>query len=170
MSEIKNTLNGLRKSITKSSNEIIKTTKINMKISSEEEKLNQLYKETGKKVHEIYMYGGSLGTVFDEKYNEMLVSQHKINELRLKLKNLKSKNFCDKCGNEVDYDESICIYCKNLNINSEDGNYFIPEVTKNTIVVKQIDSKEKKICPSCYAENEINFNFCLSCGRQLKRL
>ena len=52
------------KTVKDGTGELYQTTKINVDLGKEQDNLKKLYYEIGKKVHEIYQYGGSLGKVF----------------------------------------------------------------------------------------------------------
>lgn len=85
MEEIKSMINKIGKNITKTSKDIIKNTKLSMQLSSQEEKLRNVYIETGKKVYEIYSYGGNIGEFFDEKYKQMLDIEKEISVIKSKI-------------------------------------------------------------------------------------
>ncbi|MCL1787220.1 MAG: zinc ribbon domain-containing protein [Defluviitaleaceae bacterium] len=111
MQDIKGTLFNITKSVTKTSGDLLKTTKLNMSLSSEEAALKNLYMEIGKKVHEIYQYGGSLGKFFDEKYLEIEASERKIADLKEQIGVIKGTRACPKCGKSVDRAAEFCQKC-----------------------------------------------------------
>ena len=65
MNDLRGTLANITKNVTKTSGDFLRTTKLSMSLSTEETNLKNLYMDIGKKVHEIYQYGGSLGKFFD---------------------------------------------------------------------------------------------------------
>lgn len=138
MEEIKSMINKIGKNITKTSKDIIKNTKLSMQLSSQEEKLRNVYIETGKKVYEIYSYGGNIGEFFDEKYKQMLDIEKEISVIKSKME--ENKN-----------------YESSSNIKED----IIDRREQNT------NLQEHKICQSCGHKNNINDNFCLKCGRFL---
>lgn len=143
MEEIKSILNSLGKNIKKTSTEILKNTKLSLNLSSEEEKLKNLYIEIGKKVYEIYSYGGNIGPFFDEKYAQIKETENKINEIKQKIENNKNQNIKNKDNkNENNNVKS--------NLNTQNNN--IPDF---------------KTCPSCGQTNKNSDTFCLKCGRYL---
>nr|WP_317358664.1 zinc-ribbon domain-containing protein [uncultured Tyzzerella sp.] len=137
MEEIKSMINKIGKNITKTSKDIIKNTKLSMQLSSEEEKLKNLYIETGKKVYEIYSYGGNIGDFFEEKYKQMVQVEREIAIIKEKM--AQNKNTNDQVEN-------------NQNI-----------VDKRQISTVE----ECRICQSCGQKNGLNDRFCLKCGRVL---
>jgi len=82
MQDIRGTLLNLTKNVTKTSGDLLKTTKLSMSLSAEETTLKNLHIEIGKKVHEIYQFGGTLGKFFDEKYLELEACERKMAELK----------------------------------------------------------------------------------------
>ena len=139
MEEIKTMINKIGKNITKTSKNIIKSTKLSMQLSSQEEKLKNLYIEAGKKVYEIYSYGGNIGEFFDEKYKQMLEIEKEILNIKQKIEENKNENI-----NQTIYKE-----------NTEN-------IINNTSRVE-----ECRICNSCGQKNNVNDKFCLKCGRVL---
>jgi len=111
MSDFRDTITNVAKSVTKTSGDLLKTTKLNMNLSTEEGKLKSLYLEIGKKVHEIYQYGGSLGTYFDEKYLEILTAERKISEMKEQISAIKGVRNCPKCGKSAERESEFCPKC-----------------------------------------------------------
>ncbi|WP_317367928.1 zinc ribbon domain-containing protein [uncultured Tyzzerella sp.] len=138
MEEIKSMINKIGKNITKTSKDIIKNTKLSMRLSSQEEKLKNVYIEIGKKVYEIYSYGGNIGEYFDEKYKQMLDIEKEISIIKQKIE--ENKNL----GNTV-------------NINQD--------VIDTRVNISSVE--ECRICQSCGQKNNVNDKFCLKCGRVL---
>lgn len=139
MGEVKTILNKIGKNITKTSASIIKKTKLSIKISSEESKLEEKYIEIGKKVQEIYAYGGNLGKFFDEKYLEILEIEKNITEIKEKIEDGKEEKIYNPQVNP------------NKSIEQDD-------------IIEEIVSK---ICPVCDEQNEPTSRFCLKCGRNI---
>jgi len=184
MQDIKGTLINLTKSVTKTSGDLLKTTKLGMNLSSEETNLKNLYMEIGKKVHEIYQYGGSLGKFFDEKYLELEAAERKIAEIKEQISVIKGVKNCTKCGKTL---ERTAEFCQKCGIRVELGHTTevapastpvepapIPEVPAPTpaddVPIPNIPAPEpvKTVsCRVCLADNEVGTKFCLSCGRIL---
>ena len=110
MSDIRETIINITKNVTKTSSDLLKTTKLGINLSAEETSLKNLYIEIGKKVHEIYQYGGSLGKFFDEKYYELEACERKIAELKEEISQIKGTREC-KCGKMVDRTSEFCPKC-----------------------------------------------------------
>lgn len=164
MDDFKQTISKITKTITKTSSDVIKTTKLNISLSAEEEKLNKIYLDIGKKVHEIYSFGGSLGKFFDEQYAAIVKQEKIIDKIKSEI-NLKSgAKTCPNCGNAIALGSSFCSHCGNSTNPSTNTETTTQNVNTDEILPKKSETKK---CPLCGCENEINTKFCLSCGRLL---
>jgi len=170
MSDIKSTLFNITKSVTKTSGDLLKTTKLSMNLSTTENDLKALYLEIGKKVHEIYLYGGTLGKFFDEKFLEIEALERKISELKEQISVIKGTKNCPKCGKPLDRTAEFCQKC---GIRVELGGVQIDHTPAPATPVVAIPEPEvppppaQKKCKVCGSENETSTKFCLSCGRLL---
>ena len=176
MQDIRDTLFNMTKSVAKTSGDLLKTTKLNMNLASEESSLKSLYMEIGKKVHEIYQYGGSLGQFFDEKYLEIESCERKIAELKEQISVIKGTKICPKCGKSVDRAAEFCQKC---GIRVELGTVqptplpaeveLPPPTHEPEPVLQQNTPPEPALrkCRVCDSLNESDTKFCLSCGRIL---
>ncbi len=144
MEEIKTMINKIGKNITNTSKTIIKNTKLSIKLSSQEEKLKNLYIETGKKVYEIYSYGGNIGDFFKEKYYQMLEVEKEILDIKRKIED-----------NKNEYENL------NQTIHSEKTEDIEGAINNNSMI------RECIRCNSCGQINNLNDKFCLKCGRVL---
>lgn len=189
MSEIRDSIFKFTKSVSKTSGDIIKSTKLSMNLASEEDRLKKIYMEIGKKVHEIYQYGGSLGKFFDEQYEAIQDCEAKIADLTEKLNVVKGARLCPKCGKNVEKASEFCPKCGAGMEPADDkgdsrfenaapgerieaaeaglaeegaGRAEAPEKVRNGEPVA-----ETVVCDSCQAKNEAKAKFCLGCGRVL---
>lgn len=171
MEDIRGTLSKLASSITKTSTDVIKTTKLNVSLVSEEDKLKSLYMEIGKKVHEIYAYGGSLGKFFDEKYAEILKQESVIDEIKSQINIVKGSRTCPGCGKTVDKNAGFCPKC-GYKLSDETETEKQTEISKVSVEINEksdiINCEKVRICSICSAENNPDSKFCLSCGRLLQ--
>jgi len=193
MQDIRGTLFNITKSVTKTSGDLFKTTKLSMNLSTEENNLKSLYFEIGKKVHEIYQYGGSLGKFFDEKYLEIEATERKIADIKEQISVIKGTRICAKCGKTVDRSAEFCQKC---GIRVELSHAAIEEhpVTQQPSAIEQEFTPPAETTPTlgtappfpepaavsappepmlrncrvCNTENEATAKFCLSCGRILE--
>jgi len=111
MQDFRETIVNITKNVTKTSGDLLKTTKLGISLSSEETNLKNLYIEIGKKVHEIYQYGGSLGKFFDEKHKELEACERKISEFKEQISQIKGTRECNKCGKTVERTSEYCPKC-----------------------------------------------------------
>ncbi len=111
MEDIKKVIFDLTKNITKSSSGILKVTKLSMQLANEEQNLKSIYWDIGKKVHEIYCYGGTLGPFFDEKYLQIKEVEEKIICAKEALKEAKGSRPCPNCSKSIDKNAEFCPKC-----------------------------------------------------------
>jgi len=186
MSDIRDTLANFTKSVTKTSGDLFKTTRLSMSVSTEQNNLKALYHEIGKKVHEIYQYGGSLGKFFDDKYRELEACETKINELKEQISQIKGTRECTKCGKSAERAAEFCPKCGIRFVAGAAGPSALdtpsdapitpeappapqmqeppqPEAPPAPLpVVSQATTRK---CRVCGQENDQTTKFCLSCGR-----
>ncbi len=186
MDDFRNMFGKITQNITKTSTGVLKSVKLSVNLANEEDKLKSIYYEIGRKVHEIYAYGGTLGTFFDEKYLEITESEKRIKELKEQIENSKgtklcpncsrsisdSAVFCPKCGHKLTFEES-----KTETPAAEIKPEIKPE-NKQEIKIEPtpVDIEEKpenlansdiKTCSACGHLNSSSDRFCLACGRNL---
>ena len=171
MNDIKGTVLKFTNTIAKTSGELIKSTKLSINLASEEEKLKNLYTEIGKKVHEIYIYGGALGAAFDEHIKLVEAQRDKISELKNRIDAVKGTKTCVKCGRTMDRAAEFCPKCGQR---SADAPYSAePEALGEPAAEPPAGNQTAeagppvKVCALCGKENENNAKFCFHCGRVL---
>jgi len=175
MGDLKDTLMKITKGVTKTSGELLKSTKLSLALASEEDKLKQIYMEIGKKVHEIYQYGGNLGKFFDEKYAEIQKTEAGIQDLRDQIDSIKGVRSCPKCGASVDRAAGFCPKC-GMQMDAAASAAVVRDIPapepaalpEPVIKPEPVPKREIIICRNCHAENEPGSKFCLTCGRLLQ--
>ncbi|MDR2167793.1 MAG: zinc ribbon domain-containing protein [Clostridiales bacterium] len=167
MSDIKGSIGKAAKAITKGSGTLIKTTKLTINLSNEESKLKGIYAEIGKSVHEIYKHGGSLGALFDQKYQEILEAEAKISDIRNRLEIAKGTVTCSRCKATSKRGSAFCQKCGENLLETRDEILETRGELPSAQVAPPVVSVEAaaKICNICGANNDANDRFCLSCGR-----
>ena len=185
MQDFRETIVNITKNVTKTSGDLLKTTKLGISLSSEETNLKNLYIEIGKKVHEIYQYGGSLGKFFDEKHAELEACERKISEYKEQISQIKGTRECGKCGKTVERTSEYCPKCgmrvsdalpplETATIPSVPIPVSVHEPAPTSIPIPQTISAPEPIAPQtrtcrvCGVANQLNSKFCLSCGRILE--
>jgi len=180
MDDVKKGVTNVARSIAKGSGTLIKTTKLSLDLSSEESKLKTLYTDIGKKVHEIYSYGGSLGEYFDKRYQDILEHQRKINELQEALDIAKGVKTCPKCGKTSPRVSAFCPKCGEdmAGVPSKTADDSPAPAPVGATFGRPIPDDAPppppsqippttKTCNVCGYSNDPKDRFCLSCGRIL---
>lgn len=177
MEDVKKGLAGVTKAITKGSGTFIKTTKISISLSNEEAKLKTIYTDIGKKVHEIYKHGGDMGEFFDEKYQQILILEKKIEELKVARDEAKGLVTCLKCGKTSQKDSAFCPKCGGAIGEASETAVFEQAETNSSYVPQNqppppvsaapAPTVMGKTCNVCGSVNASTDRFCLSCGRIL---
>ena len=189
MDDIKKGIMNATRSIAKGSGTFLKTTKLSMTLSNEEANMKSLYIEIGKKVHEIYSYGGSLGEFFDKKYQGLLEQQKKIDDIREAMEIAKGVKTCPNCAKTSPRTSTFCPKCgESMGDVPEtvDARPYeapiAPTPTVPTMAASEVPLTENsvpaptitpepvakgKVCNVCGNENDPFDRFCLSCGRIL---
>lgn len=122
-------------------------TKLNIAISDEEKKIDELYKEIGKLFVE--RIGDSVDGEFADKVSSIKAAQVKIAECKQQIKNIKGVMVCSKCGAELPADAVFCNACGEKQAN---------------------DAAEKTVvCEKCGATLPKEAVFCTSCGEKVNK-
>ena len=168
MSDLKETALRLANTITKTSGELVKTTKLSFNLSSEKDKLKALYMEIGKKVHEIYIYGGSLGAAFDDKIKVLDAQVEKIKNLEAQINLVKGNKDCAKCGKTMERNAEFCPKCGQKSGETVSAAKTAPaEAPAPKVSVEPAPAPAVKVCSLCEKENTLDSKFCFHCGRVL---
>jgi len=176
MADIKSTVLNLTNNIAKSSGDFVRNTKLNIELANQEEHLKSIYIEVGKKVHEIYAFGGSLGGAFDDLYKDLVVCEGQIRDLKKRIDIVKGNSTCEKCGKNVERKSEFCPSCgarmypagevsvESASAQEYKGIVAGEPIAQETPVAEKNEPAVKK-CTSCGAENAAGARFCLGCGR-----
>ena len=147
--------------------ELLKSAKTTVKLANEEERLKNIYIEIGKKVHEIYCYGGTLGRYFDDKYMEILDCENRIKSHKIEMENIRGVKLCPKCNKSNPATAMFCAKCGGslsgqrplIDGKSEDKTAeLIADVAK---------PPAPDICQNCGHRVSPADTHCLSCGRKI---
>jgi len=168
MDNLRDTIQNVTKTAYKATKGFVKSTKLSLELSSEESRLKSIYIDIGKKVHEIYSYGGSLGKFFDEKYAEMLDCEQKIDSLKKEVDKVRGNRTCPKCSKTSAFTSEFCPKC---GTNLDAGEPVVAEPPPipaapepEPVVSTAVNAKN---CQICGKENAVENKFCFSCGRIL---
>lgn len=97
------------KNVAQKSSDMVETTKLNMSISQEKEKINKTFTEIGAAVYEQYKMGNDLG--MGEKCMQIAEYEAKIEEYQKKILEIKSAVKCPNCGAEASAETVFCAQC-----------------------------------------------------------
>lgn len=97
------------KNVAQKSSDMVETTKLNMSITQEREKINKLYNEIGAAVYEQYKLGNDLG--LGDKCMQIAEHEAKIEEYQAKILEIKNAMKCPGCGAEVSAETTFCANC-----------------------------------------------------------
>lgn len=136
-------------SAAKKSGELMEVTKINMNISSEEEKIKKLYVKIGKAVYEKFSSGDDVESELVEDCKVISEHEDNIKDYRQKILDIKNIKKCEECGAELEKDVMFCPKC---GAKQEQ---------------QQVSEKPQRTCPSCGASVDDEIAFCPSCGANI---
>jgi predicted amidophosphoribosyltransferase len=177
----------------KKANETIEITKLNKSISNEEDKIQKIFTELGRKLYGLYIQGQDVGDNFESECEEISVYEDNIKELKNKIRELKNIRICPNCGAEIEEGILFCSKCGTkleipapaAPVKEEKPDFkvcptcgskltleaaFCPSCgTKQEIIEEKMEEipQEPKKCPQCGAEVEEGVAFCPSCGTKL---
>jgi len=95
----------------KKSSELVEVTKLNMNINSEEDKIQKLYVQIGKKVYEGFSSNAEANPEFAADCEAIKAHEENIKSLREKILEVKNLKACSNCGAEMDKTTVFCTKC-----------------------------------------------------------
>lgn len=95
----------------KKSGELVEIAKLNMSISSEEDKVKDTYAAMGKMIFDKYEGGEVSDDAMLELYNHVVELKNNIVALKQRIAEIKSARTCDQCGAEIDDNTMFCSKC-----------------------------------------------------------
>lgn len=99
------------KKAAKKSGELVEITKLNIRISTEEDKARAIYEEIGKSEYQKYNKGEMVDNGINRFCEEIDELESGIRIMKRKLSNIKQTKKCQDCGTEVKKDASFCPKC-----------------------------------------------------------
>jgi len=176
MSDLKEGFGKAAKAVVKGSGAVIKSASLNIKLSGAESDLKGIYTDIGRAVHEIYKHGGSLGSLFDEKYEKILETEAKIAELKVKLEIAKGTVTCGRCAATSKRGSAFCPKCgEGLDggepapppRDSETSVGIVGQTHSDDVAIPNTPPPAPvgRVCNVCGTNNDVGDRFCLSCGR-----
>lgn len=102
---------GLAQTAAKKSGDLVETTKLSLKIGTEESKIEKSLVEIGKLVLAAHKAGGEVSTDIWTICESIRASESVIAELKEKIRVIKKIKLCANCGLEVERSSSFCSGC-----------------------------------------------------------
>ncbi|MCL2854307.1 MAG: hypothetical protein FWE21_01650 [Defluviitaleaceae bacterium] len=180
MADIKGGIEKAVKAVAHGGGTFVKTTKLTISLSSEEGKLNNIYTQIGKSVHEIYKHGGSLGAMFDERYKEILEAEARIADIKNRLEIAKGVVLCAKCNASAKRGSAFCPKCGESFGEAAEASetpavapharhtpHVAPPVSEPEPMPVPNPVPQGKTCGICGSVAAVGERFCMSCGRAL---
>lgn len=99
----------ISKNIADKGKDVIEITKINSQISTEKDKIKDLYVKIGEEVYKAFVEGQ--GSAYDESCAQIKEIEANIEELNAKVLELKNASKCPSCGAEVTKETAFCPKC-----------------------------------------------------------
>jgi Zn finger protein HypA/HybF involved in hydrogenase expression len=95
----------------KASSDFLEVTKINLSISSDEERIKGIMFEIGKAVYETYNVGKPVEAELSIKCDEIVTLEKSIEEKKQKIAEIKNLKQCTGCSSEIDENAIYCPQC-----------------------------------------------------------
>lgn len=96
---------------TKKSSEFVEVTKLNASIKSEEQNIEKLYREIGKRVYDDFCTDSDIYGEFSEICDEVKDSHSKIAQFQSRVRELRNIRLCSNCNAEVTSSSAFCDQC-----------------------------------------------------------
>lgn len=174
--------------ISKKTKNLADSAKINVAISDEEKKLNNLYYQVGK------LYVSLHPTDYQYEFGGMMTQiveiEAKLNEYRQQLQQIKGVSPCPKCGGDVPRNSAFCPACGCEMPRSEGGvelekcvscgNHVAkglrfctycgkPMATQVVAPPAPVQQEAPTFCPNCGRAVSADSDFCSECGTKVVR-
>ncbi|MDP4180387.1 MAG: zinc ribbon domain-containing protein [Bacillota bacterium] len=104
-------ISGAGKVAIKASGNMMQITKFNLAIKSEENKIEGFMVEIGNKIFEKYKEGNTVDEDVTGNCEDILKCMKEIEELKLKIIDVRDLKKCQGCGAEIDKDDVFCSKC-----------------------------------------------------------
>jgi len=143
--------------VSKKSSELVEITKLNVNISSEEDKIQKLYSQIGKLVYEKYVSTGAVDNELKELCETISGHEETIKGLREKIMQIKGTRQCINCGTEMERNQIFCSKCGTKNELAQEPVAEAPAAEADTVT-----------CPNCSTQLPVGTSFCTNCGTKLE--
>lgn len=143
----------------KKSSELVEVTKLNSSINLEEDKIGKIHEQIGKIMYDKFTAGEEIFPEVNELCAEIRVRGETVNELKLKILEVKNLRICDQCGTELERNIAFCSKCGAKQEPLKPSG----ETEEDTEEGKASSS----FCPSCGATVDKGTAFCSKCGAKI---
>jgi hypothetical protein len=143
---------GAAQSAAKKSSGLVEVTKLNVRISSEQDKIQKLYTQLGKKLYEECRQDMEINQDLNHICKKIDTRNKTIESLQQRILQIKELKVCPNCGLEM---QLSVPYCSSCGTKQE-----IPKIT----LQQSIPATPVITCPTCNKELEKNMTFCSYCG------
>lgn len=136
--------------------EVAEVTKLNMSISTQEDKIKKIKMEIGEYIAVNFLLFDD--DILMEKMDGIKVCQDEIAALRQKIQDAKNIVLCSSCGAELSKDSKFCVKCGTP----------VPEAPAVVEEGPVQESIPNKTCPGCGKEVAGDSAFCTECGMKIE--
>jgi len=140
----------------KKSGDLVETTKINVNINSEEDKIQKLHTQIGKAIYTKYAASGIADEEALEACEAIKFHEQNIKSFKDKQLEIKGTKNCSSCGAEMDKKQMFCSKCGLEN-----------DVVPATEAASNDQVKFIAVCPACGAPLQSGSQFCTNCGSKI---
>jgi len=141
------------------SGKLIEDTKMRLAISDKQADIEQVYKEIGETVYNMYKDGEDVGKAFCKEAKKVDALKEEIENMNVKILYNKGLRRCDNCNETIALDSSYCTNC-----GDKQKKFKIKEEKK--VAKKEEVVVVEKVCPSCGQVFDTKTKFCNKCGHQ----
>lgn len=143
----------------KKSSELVEVTKLNSSISSEENKIRELYQQIGKSVYQKFVIGEEVIPEVNDTCLEIQTREKTIDDLKEKIHEIKNIRLCEQCGAELDRDTAFCSKC-----GAKQEPIKPPEQAEENV---EEQKTSPGLCESCGCAVDEGSAFCSNCGAKI---
>jgi DNA-directed RNA polymerase subunit RPC12/RpoP len=140
----------------KKSGELVETTKLNVNINSEEDKIQKIYTQIGKTLFERYSATGVADDDVKESLEAVKVHEQNIKALKDKIMDVKGTKPCINCGTEMDKAQIFCSKCGAKN-----------DLPAAETFTEAPQDAATIACPACGSVLQPGSAFCTNCGTKV---
>jgi RNA polymerase subunit RPABC4/transcription elongation factor Spt4 len=111
LNNLKQRVSDTAKYAAKKSNKVVEITKLNIAISSEEDKIKKVFYDLGKLAYQSFLEEKNAEETFLKKYEQIQVYEKNIEDMKSKINQLKQIKICVSCKGELEEDMNFCFVC-----------------------------------------------------------